>query len=75
MSELSNKYNIPEGTVKQMIKDGWITCTVSKWEEIYQCFKATKALTGKSDSAVAMDVSVKTGESHRNILYIVERFK
>jgi len=75
MSELSNKYNIPESTVKQMIKDGWITCSVSKWEEVYKCFKETQALTGKSKDAVAFDVAQKTGASYRNVLYIVERFK
>jgi hypothetical protein len=75
MSELSNKYNIPESAVKNMIKDGWITCSVSKWEEIYQCFKATKQATGKCDQHVAVDVSAKMGISERWVIEIVKKFQ
>ena len=36
---LSKKYGIPEETIKLMIKDGWLSCSVAKCEEIIVHYK------------------------------------
>ena len=71
MSELSNKYNIPESTIKQMIRDGVISCTWAKYEEVYACYKS---LSGKVDSVV-VEVSDRTNVPIRTVYYILKQFK
>lgn len=36
---LSKKYGIPEETIKLMIKDGWLSCSVAKCEEVIVHYK------------------------------------
>lgn len=36
---LGKKYGIPEETVKLLIKDGWLSCSVAKCEEVIIHYK------------------------------------
>ena len=66
MSILSQKYNIPEDTVKRMIRDGVVSCS---WD-ICDHIKKMRS-EGKSWDEVAFD----TGMSIRNCQYILQKAK
>lgn len=72
MSELSNRYNIPEATIKQMIRDGVISCTWAKYEEVYSCYKS---LSCSNVDQVVTTVSEKTGVPRSTVYYIISRFR
>jgi hypothetical protein len=72
MSELSNKYNIPESTIKQMISDGVISCTWAKYEEVYSCYKS---LSCSNVDKVVSTVSEKTNVPVRTVYYIIKSFR
>lgn len=72
MSELSSKYNIPESTIKQMIRDGVISCTWAKYEEVYACYKS---LSCSNSDGVVIQVSEKTGVPVRTVYHIIKSFK
>ena len=36
---LAKKYGIEEEKIKLLIKDGWLSCSVTKYEEIYYHYK------------------------------------
>ena len=72
MSELSNKYNIPEETVKKMIRDGVISCTWAKYEEVYACYKS---LSASNIEGVVLEVAEKTGVPRTTVYRIIKTFQ
>lgn len=55
---ISNKYNIPEETVKKMVKDGIVYRCVAQMDEVYELFKSIKAKNpNKSKSEIYRDIS------------------
>lgn len=66
MSILSNKYNIPEETVKKMIQDGVVSCSWPGYEEVYSLWKAGEKID---------DIVFKTGKSRRTVYDIIKRLK
>lgn len=66
MSYLSSKYNIPPETVKNMTKDGVISCKWSGYERVYEL---------RSQGKLIDDISFETGYSQRTVLYILSRCK
>lgn len=66
MSYLSNKYKIPEETVKSMTEDGIISCKWSGYETVHKLRSEGKSID---------DISFETGYSQRNILYILSKCK
>lgn len=49
MSEFTNKYPMPETTMKALIKDGWVTCSLPQYEEIIIIYKQTKSVQKTAD--------------------------
>lgn len=49
MSILSEKYKIPEATIKNMIDDGVISCSWSAYEEVHKLHKDGKSTSEISD--------------------------
>ena len=43
MSEICNKYNISDQAYKNLIKDGWISCSAPQYETIYVFYKKTQS--------------------------------
>ena len=43
MSEICNKYNLNEDQYKNLIKDGWISCSAPQYENIYVFYKQTQS--------------------------------
>lgn len=70
MSILSNKYGVPEDTVKKMIRDGVIACSWSKYEEVYTAYQKLKN-SGSPKYKIYMDISIELGVSERTVKDIV----
>lgn len=69
---ISNKYNIPLETVKQMVKDGVISCSAARYDEVYDAYKKYKTENpDKSDSQIFYSMSDQMNMSDSAIKKIV----
>lgn len=66
MSILSDKYGVPEPVIKNMIRDGVISCSWSTYDEV-----ARLHAEGKS----TFEISLQTNMSQRNVQSILSRLK
>lgn len=71
---LADKYGIPEEKIKAMIKDGWISCTVAKYEEVVWIYKRNIA-EGKCKSQAVTNAADEAHISERTVWYVLDRFK
>lgn len=55
---LSNKYNVPQETIKKMINDGVISCSWPKYEEIYAMY-TNEVKTGKTKTLIYYEIAEK----------------
>jgi Mor family transcriptional regulator len=74
MSELSKKYNIPETAVKAMIKDGWLSCSVPQYEEVYNYYVQMLNQNGGRKMDAVYKTASHSGLSENWVYKIVERF-
>lgn len=65
MSYLSEKFNIPEGTVKNMISNGVISCSWQSYEEILKLRKEGKSVA---------DIAYLTNRSESSVYYVLSKF-
>ena len=72
MSELSKRYNLPDGAIKAMIKDGWLSCSVARYEEVYFHYKNNLHQGTSKAVRIASD---NTGYSESMIYHIISKFK
>jgi hypothetical protein len=72
MSELSKKYGIPDSAVKALIKDGWLSCSVARYEEVYYHYKSNLHYGNSKAIRIASD---NTGYSESMIYHIISKFK
>lgn len=72
MSELSKKYNIPESTINQMVKDGIITTCVKKQDDILYTYKMN-IKNGLSNIEARKQTSITHNCSDRWVYEIVKR--
>ncbi len=66
MGILAEKYNIPEDTVKKMIKDGVVSCSWDVCDHIKRM---------RSEGKSWDDIAFETGMTARNCRYILEKGK
>lgn len=66
MSYLSEKYNVPQETIKKMVCGGVISCTWEGYEEVYKLWKEGKSMG---------DIAITTGRSKASVHGIIQRFK
>ncbi len=66
MSYLSDKFNVPESTIKNMIKSGVISSKWAGWEEVIALYKQ-----GKSQ----IDIAIITNRSEASVSEIVKEFR
>lgn len=72
--KLSEKYNVPEETIKAMIKDGWMNCSVAKYEEIFNVYRKERDAGISKPQAIAN--AAQAGKvSERAVYYIIQRFE
>lgn len=70
---LAKKYGIPEETIKLMIKDGWLSCSVAKCEEIIVHYKRhVDAGVPKLEAVHRVEDEIKVSERH--IYRILKKF-
>lgn len=50
MSHLSDKYNIPEETIKMMLKDGIISCSAPFYQEVIFHYKNSNSMQKTADN-------------------------
>lgn len=60
MSILSDKYKIPEPVIKNMIKDGVISCSWSTYEEVHRLHAE-----GKPTAEIADSVNISISYVHK----------
>jgi hypothetical protein len=72
MSELSKRYGVNEETIKAMIKDGWLSCSVARYEEVYYIYQNN---LHKGTSNAVKIASDNTGYSESMIYHIISKFK
>lgn len=68
---LSNKYNIPQETLKKMYRDGVISCKWGAYEDVYDDFKS-RVTSGKSKADIYMDIAAEKNISPRTVRLMVE---
>lgn len=66
---ISNKYNIPQDTVNQMVKDGIISSKWPRYEEVYALYKQS---IGKSKASKFLDISIKLNIPERTVKMMIE---
>lgn len=54
---LAKKYNIPQQTITNMVKDGVISCTWPMYEEIYAMYQQSISIGGKTKTEIYFEIS------------------
>lgn len=71
---LSEKYNIPKQTVQRMVNDGVISCSWPMYEEIYEMYKKSMAIGGKTKTEIYYEIAEAKGVSERTVKYVISKF-
>lgn len=66
MSLLSDKYKIPEPTIKNMIADGVIPCSWIGYEDVFRLHKEGKSIA---------DIAVECKIAYRTVHHILRKFR
>jgi len=72
---LSQKYNVPQDTIKKMVNDGWLSCSVPMYEEIYTMFQNSMSIGGKTKTEIYYEIAEKKKVSERTVKYVIARMK
>lgn len=72
---LSKKYNVPQNAINEMVKDGVISCSWPKYEEIYEDFTRTASGSLKNITAVYIELAEKHHVSEKTVRDAINRFK
>lgn len=70
---LSEKYGIPEDKIKALIKDGWITCSATKYEEVIYLYKRNIG-EGKTKLQAISNAAEAAKVSDRQVYRIIHKF-
>lgn len=72
---LSKKYNIEPEKIRNLINDGWLSCSVPMYEKIYQDFQNSMSVGGKTQTVVFHEVAEKNHVSEKTVQKIVYKFR
>lgn len=70
--DLSEKYGVPKEAISKMIKDGVISCSWRRYEEVYYIYKKNKVVDKISAARKTCD---ETGLSSSTVYEIIHRFE
>lgn len=70
---LSEKYGIPQDKITMLIKDGWISCSAAKYEEVVYIYKKNLA-EGKTKLEAISNTAEETRVSDRHVYRIIHKF-
>jgi len=71
---LADKYGIPEDKIKLLIKDGWISCSVAKYEEVIYTYKQN-LIKGLSNPDAVANTADSVKLSDRQVYRIIHKFE
>ena len=71
---LADKYGIPQEKITALIKDGWISCTVSKYEEVVYIYRRN-IQEGKCKSQAISNAADEAKVSDRHVWRILHKFE
>lgn len=72
---LSEKYNVPQNTIKKMINDGVISCSWPKYEEVYEMYQKSMSIGGKTKTDIYYEIAEAKKIPKRTVEYIISRCK
>jgi len=72
---LSKKYNISQDAVNQMVKDGWLSCTVPCYEKIYKEYQESMALGGMTKTQVIYRIADNNKVSEGTVRAAIHKFE
>jgi hypothetical protein len=49
MSEFAKKYDLKESSMKALIKDGWLSCSIISYEEVVIHYRESKSMQKTAD--------------------------
>lgn len=70
---LSKKYGIEEDKIKQLIRDGWITCSAVKYDSVMSVFEAYRS-KGLCISQAVANTAEDTKMGERMIWNIIKKY-
>jgi len=70
---IAEKYGIPPDVVKQMIKDGWLNCSLAKYEEVISLYEKNIA-AGMPKLQAITNTGAATKISDRQVYRIISKF-
>jgi hypothetical protein len=70
---LADKYGIPEEKIKALIKDGWISCSATKYEEVIFIYKKCIA-EGKPKLQAISNAAESANLKERQVYNIIHKF-
>lgn len=71
---LSNKYNVPQETLDKMVRDGVISTSWPRYEQIYQEYKKAR-VPGSIKTRIIIQVAEKERISERLVRDIIAKFE
>lgn len=69
---LSNKYGIPQETVKRMVQDGVISCSWPLYEDVYARYQELLK-TGQSKNQIYYQISEEKSIPERTIRFMISK--
>lgn len=73
---LSEKYKVPQETIKKMVNDGVISTTWPAYEDIYAMYKQSMSIGGKSKTQIFYEISEKmkmSDQTVKKIVYLMDK--
>ena len=58
-----------------MVNDGWLSCSVPMYEEIYTMFQNSMSIGGKTKTEIYYEIAEKKKVSERTVKYVIARMK
>ena len=74
MSKVSEKYNIPIETVKQLVKDGLFSCSLPMKEEVFERYTELRR-SGSSMEAIYSTISKEKGIPDSTVRHYIYAMK
>lgn len=71
---LENTYGVPRETIKKMVRDGVISCSIISHVEVWDMYKSR---VGKFDTLheICVDISLSSSYQVDNIKKIIQKFR
>jgi len=74
MKELSNKYKVPESTIKQMVDDKVISSSWPFYEKVFYCYKQKLEKNGGKKLQAITETAEEQNVDERTVYRYIHRF-